>query len=548
MRRRSRLYYLLPLASLATAMVGCGGSDDDNNNGSTPPPVDTGTKVTSGVTVNWSARGRAIGAGSTALSARISFTRPGTTSPDTSFVVNRRDDATAYTESYLTPTTVTAGGTVIKLDFFAQKSAGGTLVATVNVAVIVKDDGTLVTVEGGSLGTISAASIVKEVEVQAPATLQVQQKAQLTAIARDADGNVVAVTPGSFVFSRTSGSAATVDPDGTVTGVSPGTIEVRATADGKSSETASINVTYGSLSGIVVIDDIGGELVYSASRNRLFVTGGTSGSYANTVRGYIPATGALDQVYRLTGRLGPLAASADGNVLYVGLTDGAAYRRIDVGTGQVGGPVSIEEGGENRYPIDLDVSPTNPNLIAVSESTTDRQQQTTGISLYNNGTKLGTISRGSASIEFNAAGDKLFVYSSGNIARYSINGATFVQEDENNSLGVTGNDMLFLGGRILTSNGRVIDPATLQQVGAFPITNGTEAIGFDASTGHVFYVSAVSGNNIRIETFDLATFALLDTKEIPSLPGTPRDVVVLSPTKLAVATDENAYVLDLTKL
>lgn len=84
---------------------------------------------------------------------------------------------------------------------------------------------------GAEVAEIQEPAAVAAVRVSAPTVaIRVGETVQLTASARDADGNVLEGR--SFTWTSGIGTVASVSPNGLVTGLVKGASEIRATAEG----------------------------------------------------------------------------------------------------------------------------------------------------------------------------------------------------------------------------------------------------------------------------------------------------------------------------
>ena len=158
-----------------------------------------------------------------------------------------------------TPTwSVSGGGSITQTGLFTAGSTPGTSTISVSCSGITVSS--TVTVTAGPLATITVTPN--------PATMAINATQQFTAVGRDANGNVVAITP---VWSVTAGGGTINAGSGLFTaGTTPGTYTntVRATS-GTLFGTATVIVTAGPLATITVTPDpatmaIGGQQQFTA--------------------------------------------------------------------------------------------------------------------------------------------------------------------------------------------------------------------------------------------------------------------------------------------
>jgi hypothetical protein len=225
-----RCLWILLLLVVAL-LTGCGGGHSGRR-------IETDSRS---IQIAWPERSRAtLGAPSSALSAEITLVAADVNGADIVFVANRDASRTeAYTATYAIPTPVNRTATRLSVRFFAQANAQGPVVgvASANYTSLAEN--------------LDLANIVLEGKIESVAVADRtfalgDQPSQLDFSARDADGNVIAVTPGSAIWSVVSGSdVASVSADGVLTPMGLGTATVRATVDGVASNTATITVSSG---------------------------------------------------------------------------------------------------------------------------------------------------------------------------------------------------------------------------------------------------------------------------------------------------------------
>lgn len=193
-------------------------------------------------TVLWNARSRALTAPSSALSVTLALAN---SAGDTlsSQTVDRQADPASYTQTVDLPDgiTIPAGRQHLTATFFAQPGGQGDVVGTISTDVAVAVDGS-----GVEQLNLTYSRIVATVDITTNQTLNIGETRQLTFAARDAAGNLLAVTPGSAFWQVTSGqNSLSVTTDGIATGLSAGTAGVGVTVDGVQSTPTVITITSG---------------------------------------------------------------------------------------------------------------------------------------------------------------------------------------------------------------------------------------------------------------------------------------------------------------
>jgi hypothetical protein len=221
-------------------------------------------------------------------------------------VVTKDGRGTIITGTTPTWSVVAGGGTITSAGLFTAGTVAGTYTNTVAVTCSGVTAFATVIVTAGPLATITVTPN--------PATLPINTQQQFTAVGKDANGNVVAITP---VWSVAAGGGTINASTGVFTsGTTPGTYTNTVVAtSGTLSGSATVIVTAGALATITVTPNPvtlqinttqqftavgrdaagnvvpitpvwtvtnGGGTINSASG--LFTAGGTAGSFPNTVR------------------------------------------------------------------------------------------------------------------------------------------------------------------------------------------------------------------------------------------------------------------------
>ncbi|MES1228416.1 MAG: hypothetical protein ABUL72_07065, partial [Armatimonadota bacterium] len=218
--------------------------------------VDTVTSATASVTITadsqvsgttfkviWPAMSRSgeLGAPSSALSMEMLIVGGSPIGADVSYITNRdQTSAASYTATYTIASALsTSKAKTFRATFFGVTGATGAAVAVANGSVTIDPVTKTIT-----LGSIIIDSKVTSVQVVQPPRVAVGSGAvQLTASAKDKDGNVIAVSPRTTFWTQVSGASfGTVSQDGMITPVSPGTVQVNARVGTVTSPTADVAV------------------------------------------------------------------------------------------------------------------------------------------------------------------------------------------------------------------------------------------------------------------------------------------------------------------
>jgi hypothetical protein len=227
----------------------------------------------------------------------------GGTQQFTAVVKNSGGDVLAVTPTW---SVVAGGGTITSTGLFTAGTTAGTFTNTVSVTCSGITATATIIVTPGALATITVTPN--------PATLPINTTQQFTAVGKDANGNVVAITP---VWTVANGGGSIVAGTGLFTaGATAGTFNNTVVAtSGAISGNATVIVTTGALATITVTPnpatvqinttqqftavgrDAGGNVVAITpvwtvtngggtinAGSGLFTAGGTAGTFSNTVR------------------------------------------------------------------------------------------------------------------------------------------------------------------------------------------------------------------------------------------------------------------------
>jgi hypothetical protein len=213
----SALLTVLTAILLCPLFLGCGGGGDGGNPGTTPVNV----------TVRWPARSRAIvDAPMAALSAVITLQAAKADGTDLILTIERNDAPAAYTQTYTSTEQARAGLTTkLTVQFRAQHGGQGDLVGIAEAQTAVTQNGALRNGDGSEL-LLTTNDLVDSITVLPGQTVAVGEHTDLAFTARDRQGNVLAITPGSVIFSVSEGSAFLKIENGQAVGLSPGTAKV----------------------------------------------------------------------------------------------------------------------------------------------------------------------------------------------------------------------------------------------------------------------------------------------------------------------------------
>lgn len=212
-------------------LVGCGGGGGGGVGGG-----GGGGTASAFMTINWPERTRAgATAPQSALSVRGDLIPVGSLNPTDSAVLNRELDPAAYSDT-LTISDSATGEFTLRLTFYAQLNATGSVVGTAEKLV------TLVDGSNGA-GDFTVSKKVFTVTIPAGQLIDIGDTETLSFTARNDEGDILALTPGSAIWTLIGGGAfVDLTEDGQATGEAEGTATVRVSIDGVTSANQTIGI------------------------------------------------------------------------------------------------------------------------------------------------------------------------------------------------------------------------------------------------------------------------------------------------------------------
>ena len=206
--------------------------------------------------------------------------------------------------------------------------------------------------------SLSLASTIDHLELTPPA-IQVAQRIQLAATARDAAGNIVLTSPSTFTWTSADPTIAVVDTTGIIYGLAARTVLITAT-DSESGKSVSANVTIQPAVGLVSW--------WRAEGNPNDAVGGNNGTVFGNVT-YV--TGVVGQAYSFDGANGTVAIPDASNLKITGsLTiDARIYVKAFPPSGQNYGMILFR--GDQRIAYDayfVGVTPSGTLSFAIQNS------------------------------------------------------------------------------------------------------------------------------------------------------------------------------------
>jgi predicted Zn-dependent protease len=228
----ARIHSGILAAAFVVAAAGCGGGGGGGNGGG---GGGGGSRTPVRLTVQWSGRSRQVNPPSSALSGQLTIQGGNPDGSNFTFKFNRdpnRPDS--YSDVFTSPNEARTGSFAMTLKFFSETNQGGVLVGQANQNVQVNP--------GGDLGNINLNNTVASVQVAPGQAVGIGEQVPLTVVTRDAQGNIVPVSPGSNLISVVNGQDKLIVVGEKVQGVQNGVAQVRVTVDGITSPVESVGV------------------------------------------------------------------------------------------------------------------------------------------------------------------------------------------------------------------------------------------------------------------------------------------------------------------
>jgi DNA-binding beta-propeller fold protein YncE len=299
-------------------------------------------------------------------------------------------------------------------------------------------------------------------------------------------------------------------------------------------------------------------LLVDPTRGRIWASIPSTNPGGNTVAELNPVTGTVVSRIQVGSEPGPMALSDDGTALFVGLSGANGFKRIDLTTRTVGQMVSLTLPFEDQaYATDIGVQPGSNTTIAVTTGS-HSSTGTYGPAIYDGevrrpnmlgvyqGTELAWTSP-SRLISYNGSHTGSELYE----VRVDANGAT-ITDEVREGLSAFSTELVFVGSRLYGSDGSVVSPTSLQQLGHFQFPDSfSRAFGpaVDTSNNRAYFVQFLN-NGALISAYNTTTFALVASTRVENvisgggLGFSNTDLVLWAPDKLAFQFGDRIYFID----
>ena len=295
------------------------------------------------------------------------------------------------------------------------------------------------------------------------------------------------------------------------------------------------------------------DVVYDPTGQMLYTSIPSSfGQTGNSILPINPTTLVPGSPIWMGSEPGRMTISGDGKYLYAALNGAGAIRRLDLLSkspdqrfalgNQLTSGTQVPTIEGPYYARDLDVlRGRNDSVVAIRYFPCC--SGSFGVAAYRDGNKLpvnsDTIDLWST-FSLVTTDDSSVVYGvglSGDFLKFTVNdnGISLVRLTRSFDLinGGSGIDIAYAAGRVYTTNGLVIDPETPKILGSLAFPGPTTVAGVvpDPATGRIYVLAATNscGPNCtytaQIYAFDINTFSLVDSIDVPGMTGFPRSFI-----------------------
>jgi hypothetical protein len=304
---------------------------------------------------------------------------------------------------------------------------------------------------------------------------------------------------------------------------------------------------------VLVVDATASDIAANPVTGHLYISrGGYDRTAPNTIAELDPSSGAIVSSIPVTSDPGTLAVSGDGLFLYVSNLGAAAVDRYTLPDLRLSFHYPLgwnedmgwEFGDGSFVPMELRVAPGQSHTIALQMASIDllsdgvSPTQRGGVRILDDGIARPTEildwpnNGAHESIQWGATPSTL--YASDNESSSGSDGLVSMSVD---SEGVhpagsvlfpaafyTGIHYDSVTNRVYTDNGLVLDSTTGAPVGAFGSFDGA-VVAVDGTINKAFYLVAGTAGGVSIHAYDLKTFALVGSLDLPDVAAFPSRIV-----------------------
>lgn len=276
---------------------------------------------------------------------------------------------------------------------------------------------------------------------------------------------------------------------------------------------------------------------------------------ANTIVAVDPAKG--EKIWSVNVGSDPavLALSDDSRALWVGLRGAGAIQRVDLGA-RTAGPLlhlvrddARREAPRPTFAEQMIVLPGSIDSVVISTQRPGFSPRHDGVAIFDNGMRRPRKTQGHTGSNRIVLVERNLLYGYNNettefglrkllVSPDGIAEERPVLQEVIDGFGV---DIVFGAGRIFSTRGHVVDPATGKRVGMIPV-QGSVAV--DAAGKTVFYLDP---EKKAITSFNAETLAPIGTRQVEA-DANPRGLTALGDSGLAYFSENRVYVVSMKGL
>jgi hypothetical protein len=428
--------------------------------------------------------------------------------------INRNSDPAGYDQPYSILPTLAPGQVSVTVQFYADLNGQGTLVGSAFTPGTLTNSGALVDSHGNPLDILTMGTVARVV-IPAGQTVPLGSPTQLTFSALDSFDHVLAVSPGSALWSAfLSGSAVT--SSGVATGILLGSSQVWVEVDGASIQGYVTVVASGNY---FALNQTVQDLVYNPVDGNLYASVPETASHnPNCIVAIDPTTGLITKSVFVGSEPSALALTPDGSTLYVGLDGSNSVRTVSLPSLTPGSSFTLGSGTSGLFHAsNLAVMPGSPNtVVAALRSPTD--SSATSLVVFGSGiprtNSITDPTLASDSIAFGTSSSTLFGSGEFGGMVYTIN-ANGIQH-VSSLPGVGGNETLQkVASDIFASNGAVLDATSGSLLGTFPTGFSSTWEATNSQATQAYLVTRFGPSSMQLQVTNPATFTSLGTVGLP---------------------------------
>ncbi|MCI0379528.1 MAG: zinc-ribbon domain-containing protein [Gemmataceae bacterium] len=294
-------------------------------------------------------------------------------------------------------------------------------------------------------------------------------------------------------------------------------------------------------------------LAYNPADKHLYAAVASSAANnGNTITALDPATGDVVWYVNVSSDPAVLAMADNHKVLWVGPHGASGIQRIDLVARKAGPllPFHVQRHGA-VFAEDIAVLPGSADSVAVSMFSKGVSPRHAGVAIFDNGAPRAGKTQDHTGSNRIAASDQpeiLFGYCNettefGLRHLYADGGGIREGRVAGGVIQGFGNDIVYAGGRIYSSNGAVVDAQNLNLVGTIP-TQGALAV--DAFNKRVYVLAGDQRGNLN--AYDTETLTKRGSMSLANYPEIQGSLVQLGDSALAFRTKRQIVIVPLGQL